>query len=74
VDFKIRSALNINKAISVHDYYSWYDNATNTWGSSAALKVHGTPDVRIREFSSPLLIYGVQFDIMSSHISQKKER
>ncbi len=63
VDFKIHCALNINKAISIHDYYSWYDNEANTWGTTAALKVYGTFTPASEFFTAATMMNGSVIDL-----------
>lgn len=65
VNLRIHSALNINKAISVHDYYSWYDNAANTWGETAALNVHGTFTPASAYFTAATMMNGSTIDLSS---------
>lgn len=63
VDFAIHCALNINKAVSIRDYYSYYDNEANTFDASAALNVHGTFTPASAYFTAATMMDGSTIDL-----------
>ena len=62
-DFVIHCALNIGKTIDVHDYRARYNNDANTWGTSAALNVHGTFTPETDYFTAATLMDGATLDL-----------
>ena len=62
-DFVIHCALNIGKAIDVHDYRARYNYNANTWGASAALNVHGTFTPETDYFTAATLMDGATLDL-----------
>ncbi|MBP5509521.1 MAG: hypothetical protein J6Z49_01220 [Kiritimatiellae bacterium] len=63
VDFVIHSALDINKAISVHDYRARYNYDANTWGETAALNVYGTFTPETDYFTAATMMNGSTIDL-----------
>ena len=63
IDFIIHCALNINKAISCHDYRARYDYDANTWGASAALNVYGTFTPETEYFTAATMMNGSTIDL-----------
>ena len=62
-DFVIHCALNIGKTIDVHDYRAQYNYNANTWGTTAALNVHGTFTPETDYFTAATLMDGATLDL-----------
>ena len=63
VNLRIHCALNINKAISCHDYHARYNYNANTWGASAALNVYGTFTPETDYFTAATMMNGSTIDL-----------
>jgi hypothetical protein len=63
VDLRVKAALDIEKTISVRDYYSYYDGTANTLGTTAALQVYGTFTPASDYFTGATLMDGATIDL-----------